>query len=110
MFSLLILIFLWLIVLAFFDFPSLEISSGRSQMYCRKTEEILCGELGKFFKQKEAKEAKHPFGSTREYLCRLRCRLFKTKLVSASRRCNGREVTARLSNQHASRVCSPDFT
>jgi hypothetical protein len=30
------------------------------------------------------------------------------KNVSASRRCNGREATARLSNQHASRVCSPD--
>jgi hypothetical protein len=28
---------------------------------------------------------------------------------SASCRCNGREATARLSNQQASRVCSPDF-
>jgi len=33
----------------------------------------------------------------------------KTKFVSASCRCNGREATARLSNQQASRVCSPDF-
>src|SRR5206468_11657148 len=32
-----------------------------------------------------------------------------SKSVSASRRCNGREATARLSNQHASQVCSPDF-
>jgi hypothetical protein len=32
-----------------------------------------------------------------------------SKSVSASRRCNGREAMARLSNQHASRVCSPDF-
>ena len=32
-----------------------------------------------------------------------------SKSVSASRRCNGCEATARLSNQHASRVRSPDF-
>src|SRR4029453_14175232 len=29
-------------------------------------------------------------------------------MVSALRRCNGCEATARLSNQHARRVCSPD--
>ena len=33
----------------------------------------------------------------------------KKKFVSASRRCNGREATARLSNQHASRMRSPDL-
>jgi len=31
-----------------------------------------------------------------------------SKFVSACR-CNGREATARLSNQHASRMCSSDF-
>src|SRR5947207_9639101 len=31
------------------------------------------------------------------------------KCVSASCRCNGHEAMARLSNQHASGVCSPEF-
>jgi hypothetical protein len=30
------------------------------------------------------------------------------KIVSAGRRCNGREATARLSNQHARRVRYPE--
>jgi hypothetical protein len=79
-------------------------------MYCRKPGEILRGELREFFKQKGTKAAKNPFGYTREYLCFVRCLLFKTKVVSASRRCNGREATARLSNQYASRVGHPEFT
>src|SRR5436190_6692453 len=32
------------------------------------------------------------------------------KFVSASRRCNGRKATARLSNQHARSVRSPEIT
>jgi hypothetical protein len=39
--------------LAFFDFEIFRVSSGRSRVYCRKTGEILRGELREFFKQKE---------------------------------------------------------
>jgi hypothetical protein len=35
--------------------------------------------------------------------------VLKKKIVLASRRCNGRKATARLSNQHAGRVCCPEL-
>jgi hypothetical protein len=43
----------------------------------------------------------------RDFPLLLKCSSEEAQIVSARRRCNGREATARLSNQHASRVRYP---
>jgi len=98
------MIFNFLFVLAFFVSSSREVILAVHRCTAGKLVKSYAENFGKFFKQKGTKAAKNPFGYTRAYLCFVRCLLFKTKVVSASCRCNGREATAGLSNQHAPRV------